>query len=97
MFTDLLMHMERNRYHKLEWARLTKRGRFQVVRDKQTGPTKVRRRFYKNGAMSKKKTFKGYTKQYDREDAKESIQSELDKMKKCGIVICIAHAQVCTY
>ncbi|CAN8302747.1 unnamed protein product [Cochlearia groenlandica] len=57
----------------MEWVRLTKRGRFQVIRDKQTGPTK------------------GY--QYDREDAKESIQSQLDKKKKCGIVICIAHTQ----
>ncbi|CAN8243504.1 unnamed protein product [Cochlearia groenlandica] len=40
----------------------------------------VMSRFYKNKTKSKKKTFTGYTKLYEREDAKESIQMKLERL-----------------
>ncbi|KAJ4878308.1 60S ribosomal protein L3-1 [Raphanus sativus] len=55
----------------------------------------VRRRFYKNWAKSKKKAFTGYAKQYESEEGKKSIQSQLEKMKKYGTVIrVLAHTQI---
>ncbi|CAG7873102.1 unnamed protein product [Brassica rapa] len=55
----------------------------------------VRRRFYKNWAKSKKKAFTGYAKQYETEEGKKSIQSQLEKMKKYGTVIrVLAHTQI---
>ncbi|CAE5960511.1 unnamed protein product [Arabidopsis arenosa] len=55
----------------------------------------VRRRFYKNWAMSKKKAFTKYSEKHETEEGKEDIQSELEKMKKYSTVIrVIAHTQI---
>ncbi|TXG53645.1 hypothetical protein EZV62_018901 [Acer yangbiense] len=48
---------------------------------------KVRRRFYRNWCKSKKKAFTKYSKQYESEDGKKSIQSQMEKMRKYATVI----------
>lgn len=58
----------------------------------------VKRRFYKNWCKSKKKAFTKYSKQYESEEGKKSIQSQLEKMKKYATVIrVLAHTQVQTF
>ena len=55
----------------------------------------VKRRFYKNWCKSKKKAFTKYSKQYETEEGKKSIQAQLEKMKKYATVIrVLAHTQV---
>lgn len=57
----------------------------------------VRRRFYKNWCKSKKKAFTKYSKQYETDEGKKSIQAQLEKMKKYATVIrVLAHTQVIT-
>ncbi|RVW48831.1 60S ribosomal protein L3 [Vitis vinifera] len=55
----------------------------------------VKRRFYKNWCKSKKKAFTKYSKQYETEEGKKSIQAQLEKMKKYASVIrVLAHTQI---
>lgn len=55
----------------------------------------VKRRMYKNWSKSKKKAFSSYSKQYESEEGKKSIQSQLEKMKKyCSVIRVLAHTQV---
>ncbi|CAL9238394.1 unnamed protein product [Arabidopsis halleri] len=55
----------------------------------------VRRRFYKNWAMSKKKAFIKFSKKHETEEGKEDIQSQLEKMKKyCTVIRVLAHTQI---
>lgn len=57
----------------------------------------LKRRFYKNWCKSKKKAFTKYSKQYESEEGKKSIQAQLEKMKKYATVIrVLAHTQVPT-
>jgi large subunit ribosomal protein L3e len=57
----------------------------------------VKRRFYKNWCKSKKKAFAKYSKQYETDEGKKSIQSQLEKLKKYATVIrVLAHTQVLT-
>lgn len=58
----------------------------------------VKRRFYKNWCKSKKKAFTKYSKQYESDEGKKSIQAQLEKMKKYATVIrVLAHTQVPTF
>jgi large subunit ribosomal protein L3e len=55
----------------------------------------VKRRFYKNWCKSKKRAFNKYSKQYETDEGKKSIQSQLEKLKKYATVIrVLAHTQV---
>ena len=55
----------------------------------------LRRRFYKNWCKSKKKAFTKYSKQYETDAGKKSIQTQLEKLKKYATVIrVLAHTQV---
>ncbi|KAE8682292.1 60S ribosomal protein L3 [Hibiscus syriacus] len=55
----------------------------------------VKRRFYKHWCKSKKKAFVKYSKQYESEEGKKSIQAQLEKMKKYATVIrVLAHTQI---
>lgn len=55
----------------------------------------VKRRFYKNWCMSKKKAFTKYSKKYETEDGKKDIQAQLDSLRKHSSVIrVLAHSQV---
>lgn len=55
----------------------------------------LRRRFYKNWCKSKKKAFTKYSKQYESEEGKKSIQAQLEKIKKYATVVrVLAHTQV---
>lgn len=55
----------------------------------------VRRRFYKNWCKSKKKAFAKYSKQYETDEGKKTIQEKLEKLKKYASVIrVLAHTQV---
>ena len=57
----------------------------------------VKRRFYKHWCKSKKKAFTKYSKQYESEEGKKSIEAQLEKMKKYATVIrVLAHTQVIT-
>jgi large subunit ribosomal protein L3e len=52
------------------------------------------RRLYKNWYRAKKKAFSKYAKKYADEKGKESIQAELNRMKKyCSVIRVIAHTQ----
>ncbi|XWS15285.1 hypothetical protein CRYUN_Cryun35bG0082500 [Craigia yunnanensis] len=55
----------------------------------------VKRRFYKHWCKSKKKAFTKYSKQYESEEGKKSIEAQLEKMKKYATVIrVLAHTQI---
>ncbi|KAJ6735974.1 60S RIBOSOMAL PROTEIN L3-RELATED [Salix viminalis] len=55
----------------------------------------IKRRFYKNWCKSKKKAFTKYSKQYETDEGKKSIQSQLEKLKKYATVIrVLAHTQI---
>lgn len=55
----------------------------------------VRRRFYKNWCKSKKKAFAKYSKQYETDEGKKTIQEKLEKLKKYASVIrVLAHTQI---
>ncbi|XP_013713945.2 60S ribosomal protein L3-2 [Brassica napus] len=55
----------------------------------------VRRRFYKNGAKSKKKAFTKYSKKHETEDGKKDIQTHLEKMMKlCTVIRVLTHTQI---
>ena len=55
----------------------------------------LRRRFYKNWCKSKKKAFTKYSKQYESDEGKKTIQEKLEKLKKYSTVIrVLAHTQV---
>lgn len=55
----------------------------------------IKRRFYKNWCKSKKKAFTKYSKQYESEDGKKSIESQLEKIKKYATVVrVLAHTQI---
>ncbi|KAI3882101.1 hypothetical protein MKW92_022250 [Papaver armeniacum] len=56
---------------------------------------KVKRRFYKNFAKSKKKAFVKYSKKYETDEGKKDIQSQLEKLKKyCTVIRVLAHTQI---
>ena len=58
----------------------------------------LRRRFYKNWCKSKKKAFTKYSKQYETDEGKKSIQEKLEKLKKYASVIrVLAHTQVMSW
>lgn len=58
----------------------------------------VRRRFYKNWCKSKKKAFTKYSKQYETDEGKKSIQAQLEKIKKyASVVRVLAHTQVTNF
>ncbi|KAJ6337226.1 hypothetical protein OIU76_006994 [Salix suchowensis] len=55
----------------------------------------LRRRFYKNWCKSKKKAFTKYSKQFETDAGKKSIQTQLEKLKKYATVIrVLAHTQI---
>jgi len=55
----------------------------------------IKRRFYKNWCKSKKKAFSKYSKQYESDEGKKNIQTQLEKLKKYATVIrVLAHTQV---
>lgn len=55
----------------------------------------IKRRFYKNWCLSKKKAFAKYSKKYETDDGKKDINAQLEKMKKyCCVVRVLAHTQV---
>lgn len=55
----------------------------------------VKRRFYKNWCKSKKKAFAKYSKNYESEEGKKSIESQFEKLIKYATVIrVLAHTQV---
>ncbi|XP_038993246.1 60S ribosomal protein L3-1-like [Hibiscus syriacus] len=57
----------------------------------------VKRRFYKHWYKSKKKAFTKYSKQYESEEGKKSIEAQLEKIKKYATVVrVLAHTQVLT-
>lgn len=57
----------------------------------------LKRRFYKNWCKSKKKAFTKYSKQYETDEGKKNIETQLEKLKKYATVIrVLAHTQVLT-
>ncbi|WVY97563.1 hypothetical protein V8G54_029714 [Vigna mungo] len=55
----------------------------------------LKRRFYKNWCKSKKKAFTKYSKQYETDEGKKNIETQLEKLKKYATVIrVLAHTQV---
>lgn len=55
----------------------------------------IKRRFYKNWCMSKKKAFAKYSKKYETDEGKKDINAQLEKMKKyCSVIRVLAHTQV---
>ncbi|KAL5065781.1 hypothetical protein RYX36_027518 [Vicia faba] len=55
----------------------------------------IKRRFYKNWCKSKRKAFSKYSKQYERDEGKKNIQTQLEKRKKYATVIrVLAHTQI---
>jgi len=58
----------------------------------------LKRRFYKNWCKSKKKAFTKYSKQYETDEGKKNIETQLEKLKKYATVIrVLAHTQVIPY
>ncbi|TYJ36169.1 hypothetical protein E1A91_A05G289900v1 [Gossypium mustelinum] len=55
----------------------------------------VKRRFYKHWCKSKKKAFTKYSKRYESEEGKKSIEAQLEKIKKYATVVrVLAHTQI---
>lgn len=55
----------------------------------------IKRRFYKNWCMSKKKAFAKYSKKYETDEGKKDINAQLEKMKKyCSVIRVLAHTQI---
>lgn len=55
----------------------------------------VKRRFYKNWCKSKKKAFAKYSKTYETDEGKKSIEAQFEKLIKYSTVIrVLAHTQV---